>query len=445
MAWPRGSDPGTLLARTRAAHERFLSGDPAPDAAGAVRAVVAASWLRSLRSGVDPERPRTRLVLDAPDLNAYRRAHPLWPVLPVVRRLLLDGAAAEGLLVALSDAHGRLIWIGGDHGVRRAVERVGFVEGADWREEVVGTNAPGTALATGRPVQVFAAEHFTRPVHPWSCTAVVLRDPADGSVLGALDVTGRDEAASPLALSLLRATAAAVEAELRAAPPRSGPAPAPARAPARLRVLGTPSGVVEGVGPLTLRHAEVLVLLAAHPRGLHADELGALLHPDGLGDVTVRAEVSRLRRAVPGLLGTGSPYRLTAPLRTDADHVADLLRSGDVAGALAAAPGPLLPRSRAPGVERLRDALTADLRAAVLTASDPASVERWVRREEGREDWEAHERLVDLTEPGSAAHARARTHLALLVRDLGAGPAAHPWGSAPARTSRATPLQPPRA
>jgi transcriptional regulator of acetoin/glycerol metabolism len=92
--------------------------------------------------------------------------------------------------------------------VRRSVEGVGFVEGANWREELAGTNAPGTALHTGRDVQVIGAEHYTRAVQPWSCTAVVVRDPATGRTLGALDVTGRDAVASALMLSLVRATAA---------------------------------------------------------------------------------------------------------------------------------------------------------------------------------------------------------------------------------------------
>jgi hypothetical protein len=87
----------------------------------------------------------------------------------------------------------------------------------------------------------------------------------------------------------------------------------------------------------------------------------------------------------------------------------------------------VLPRSRAPGVEQVRDALASDVRAAVLHATDPVVLERWLDREEGAEDWQAWERLVSVTPPGSAAHARAAGRLDLLVRRLGAGPARHPW------------------
>lgn len=452
-----GPDPlrpdARSLARGRAlhaAHERFLS----TGTVAGVRALVADSWRRSLRSGVDPERPAPPVALTDADLRAYRSEHPLRHALPVVRGLLLDAALTEGFLVALTDAGGRLLWVAGDARVRRAVEGVGFVEGAGWDEAHAGTNAPGTALATGHDVQVLGAEHYARAVQPWSCTAAVLRDPG-GQALGALDVTGRDAAASALMLSLVRATAAAVEADLRARVLARGPGPAvgsgrpvargssgeaaaPARADpgdappaARLEVLRPGSGVLHAPGAppraLSLRHAELLLLLAEHPRGLHADELAVLLHPGAMSDVAVRAEVSRLRRVAGSLLDRSRPYRLAAALGTDVAGVREALGAGDVRAALDRYGGPVLPRSRAPGVEQVRDALASDVRAAVLHATDPVVLERWLDRDEGAEDWQAWERLVAVTAPGSAAHARAAGRLDLLVRRLGTAPARHPW------------------
>ena len=58
---------------------------------------------------------------------------------------------------------------------------------------------------------------------------------------------------------------------------------------------------------LSLRHAEILLLLARHPAGLSADELAVLLSDQVLSDVTVRAEVSRLRRIVGPLLSESRP------------------------------------------------------------------------------------------------------------------------------------------
>lgn len=62
--------------------------------------------------------------------------------------------------------------------------------------------------------------------------------------------------------------------------------------------------------PLSARHAELLVRLAdAGPTGTSAAALSRALFGDGGHEVTVRAEISRLRRQVGALLTT-SPYRI---------------------------------------------------------------------------------------------------------------------------------------
>jgi hypothetical protein len=144
-----------------------------------------------------------------------------------------------------------------------------------------------------------------------------------------------------------------------------------------------------------------------------------LLSDQLLSDVTVRAEVSRLRRIVGPLLSDTAPYRLDLAVRTDLDVVRARLAAGDLEGALAAYPAPLLSRSDAPGIERLRDELAADVRSAVLASTSVASLVRWVSRDDGAEDWPAWERLATLAPRGSLAHARALGRLELLGRRLG--------------------------
>ncbi|GHH73416.1 GAF domain-containing protein [Promicromonospora soli] len=395
----------------RAAYESFVSSAGSQEPNG-IDPVVAASWRRCLRNGVDPDRPRTVAVAASGDLDDYRRAHPLAAAMPLVRDLV-GGATSDGLVVAVSDDVGRLLWIEGRGPVRSAVDHVGFVEGAVWREESVGTNAPGTALTTRRPVQVLGAEHFARPVQRLSCTAAPVRDPA-GGIVGVLDLTGGSAAGSHVALALVRATVAMVERELAAR--ADGVAE---RAP-DLRLLGPPA--LRG-HRLSLRHAEILLLLAEHPRGLGAEELAVLLHPGDLSLVAVRAEISRLRRVADGvldgpLLAGSRPYRLARALRSDVDTVRSRLRRGDVRGALSAYPEALLRRSVAPGVERLREELEAEVRGAVHACDDAAAVEHWTARDEGADDHAAWTRLARLAQPGGPQAARAWAHLGVLERRL---------------------------
>ena len=80
------------------------------------------------------------------------------------------------------------------------------------------------------------------------------------------------------------------------------------RAPAHVVVA---SGDTTVEVPLSERHAEIVALLAEHPAGLDTAALMSRL--DGVGSpVTIRAEMSRLRKRLGGLIES-RPYRLTAP------------------------------------------------------------------------------------------------------------------------------------
>ncbi|UQA92464.1 helix-turn-helix domain-containing protein [Streptomyces halobius] len=122
----------------------------------------------------------------------------------------------------------------------------------------------------------------------------------------------------------------------------------PAAGPSRvlLDVSGRDGASITVTGPvggwsheLTPRHAELLFVLATRPEGRSAAELAQDLFGDGGRTVTVRAELSRLRRHLAGLLAH-RPYRF-------ADGVQVELR-------LPATPVQLLPQSTAPAIAAAR-------------------------------------------------------------------------------------------
>ena len=426
--WRAGEDPRHLAREVSRAHDYFLA-TGSTDVR--VRPLVVESWQRCLRTGLDPEGAVPPVDLVDAELERWRTGHPLASVMPVIRRLLVDDAVESGLLVAVSDAAGRLLWVEGQREARRAAERICFVEGAVWSEDRAGTNAPGTALALDQPVQIFAAEHLSRPVTRWSCSAAPIHDPDTGAVIGALDLTGGDQVAAPHTLSLVRATVAAVEGELRlhrllGLEPHRDPDVRSTAVPDgfRLQVLGRPTGLPQrpdGTTRLSLRHSELLTMLAAHPDGLSGERLAAALHEHDHAAVTVRAELSRLRPLL-GPIGLSSrPYRLTEPLTTDADRVRDELDRGDVGAAVAAYAGPLLPDSDAPGVGVLRDQLHEDLRAALLVSADPDPLLRFADTEHGRLDGEVWRAALLAMQPHSVRRRQVVEHLAYLDAELGAG------------------------
>ncbi|NUL47373.1 GAF domain-containing protein [Cellulosimicrobium funkei] len=346
---------------------------------GQIRAEVAESWRRSLVVHGGTGKPLEPRVVTESRLREVRQGHPLAPVLPIIRRLLVEPAAEANLIVAVGNAEGHLLWVEGDAQARRRADAMGFVPGADWSEASMGTSAPGTALYSGRPVQVSRAEHFNPVVHPWSCSAVPLRDPADGRIVGVIDLTGGDEAISPLALPLLKAAAEAVHSAWRES---LFPTPAPAPAPNTVLDSGreTILHVTGGLPPrlagtdgerreIPGKHAEILTLLTWHGSGLDGAELEDLVYGYRAG-TTLRAEVHRLRgglgSVMPGVTLRARPYRLEGPLVTDAVLAREALRRGEVGVALGHAAGAVLPRSAAPGIVEIRHHLNLALREAVL-------------------------------------------------------------------------------
>src|SRR5699024_12791388 len=135
--------------------------------------------------------------------------HPLSLVVPMLETLLAP-AHAVGLITAISNTEGHLLWVDGPRQTRAQAESIGFTPGADWSEQSMGTSAPGAALSTGTAAQVAGAEHFSESVHDFYCSAIPLRHPSRG-ILGMLDITGSATAVTPLALAMLRNTAQAIE------------------------------------------------------------------------------------------------------------------------------------------------------------------------------------------------------------------------------------------
>jgi hypothetical protein len=134
-------------------------------------------------------------------------------------------------------------------------------------------------------------------------------------------------------------------------------------------LLEVSSHAAEHIVELSARHAEILLMLAVHREGLSAEALAELVYGDDATD-TLRPEMTRLRkvleRAAPHLAPQSRPYRLAAPLETDAQHVLSLLDRGAHRVALAACPGPVLPDSDAPGVAELRDSVRRAIRESLL-------------------------------------------------------------------------------
>ncbi|MGW7259070.1 GAF domain-containing protein [Streptomyces sp. NPDC054834] len=380
----------------------------------APRPVIEQSWGRMLRGGVDPDRGSQGGLLSPEEVLRRREESPLRQVLPVLRQGLLSVADVARHIMVVADADGRVLWREGSAAVLRKADGLGLEVGADWREDVVGTNGVGTSAVVRRPVQVFAGEHFVRSHTSWTCTGAPVTDPRDGRLLGVVDISGPLKTMHPATLAWVDSVAKLAEARLKelhltslerlraeAAPvlarvggravvvdrdgwtaavtglpytPRVGLPTALSAGRRWLPVLGLcsveplaggwlvravdepPPGaariVLDLAQPrrwtvtvsgqagswsreLSPRHAELLYLLALRRTGRSAAGLAADMYGDPSRTVTVRAEMSRVRRYL-GVFLQHRPYRFC-----DEAEVEVLLPED---------PHELLPHSTAPAV-----------------------------------------------------------------------------------------------
>lgn len=139
----------------------------------------------------------------------------------------------------------------------------------------------------------------------------------------------------------------------------AGNGAAPAEVALELRALGRDR--VEGALDrrefrFTQRHSEIVAILALHPDGLSDDELMAALYGERRSGVTIRAEISRLRRILGPVVQT-KPYRLAGVVHADFLEAERLLTAGRVEAAARLHIGPLLPWSSAPAIVAARQRL----------------------------------------------------------------------------------------
>lgn len=79
-----------------------------------LRRVVADSWRRSRGFALDPDAVPGVVDVADDELRAYRDEHPLVAARPIIDRLLVQHATDAGLIVAIGDHAGRLLWVDGD-------------------------------------------------------------------------------------------------------------------------------------------------------------------------------------------------------------------------------------------------------------------------------------------------------------------------------------------
>ena len=201
---------------TMRAWETLLEGRTEPARSSLpVRSTIHDSWHRCANGGIDAQRNEAPLETDKDAVAALARSS--CELLAAATRpfaaigKLLDGT---GAMLVLADSEGVLIDVIGDKKTIYDGMDIHLGVGGKWTEDVVGTNGIGTALWTGEPVIVHAAEHFCAGIKAWTCAGAPVRDPFDGKVIGVVDLSGHPDIFRPHNIALVAAAAREIERAL---------------------------------------------------------------------------------------------------------------------------------------------------------------------------------------------------------------------------------------
>ena len=196
-----------------AAWQNFLALGEIPH--DAVRRLIEDSWRRSLENGVDPRVDAAPLAVSEDGLHSLQRSHgelldAACPVMEQAREFLHE----SGTVMVLTDPTGVILWVEGDARIKDDGTIIHLIPGGFWTETTTGTNAVGTALVAGKPVQICGAEHFCEEIKRWTCSASPIRDPYDGRILGVLDISGLNGSHHTHCLALAVTAAGRIESRL---------------------------------------------------------------------------------------------------------------------------------------------------------------------------------------------------------------------------------------
>ena len=210
--------PTTRLERRRLvdrAYEQYVVDGVQPqDVSDEIRR----SWQRAREDyRIDPGLKRPCRVLSAEELEARRERDGYLRLASPILEDFSSRLDLSGHVLAYFDGDGWMLTIDGDKRVIERVADIDFRPGANWAEDSAATNGPGTALAEGKPIEVFASEHYVSAWQPWSCAAAPVRVPGEARPVGLVDITGPWEVQRRQSILVARAIARAVEERLRAA------------------------------------------------------------------------------------------------------------------------------------------------------------------------------------------------------------------------------------
>ncbi|WP_438464318.1 sigma-54-dependent Fis family transcriptional regulator [Marinomonas sp. PE14-40] len=152
--------------------------------------IIDNSWDRCRKYGlthsseININRPQADVISDIVEANNFLVHTTHTEVLPYYEHILSNTEC----LIMLADHSGRVLDSWGDQRFMNSERKAMFEQGVAWQERSLGTNAIGTALATGQPVQIERDEHFLKANRFMVGSAAPIYD-VNRELVGVIDVS----------------------------------------------------------------------------------------------------------------------------------------------------------------------------------------------------------------------------------------------------------------
>jgi transcriptional regulator of acetoin/glycerol metabolism len=169
--------------------------------------LIVDSWNRSYAAKVDQADGYCNNVLTAQDIKqVLDNNYELMQIAKPLMKNMYEVIKNSGFILVLTDQSGRIIESFGDREIIYDAKKLNFIRGASWLENDVGTNAIGTALVIGKPIQITGAKHYCKKHHTWTCSAAPIYN-KNGQIMGVINISGHSSSQHPHTLGMVTSLA----------------------------------------------------------------------------------------------------------------------------------------------------------------------------------------------------------------------------------------------
>src|SRR5665648_65813 len=185
-------------------------GDPA-----VTRSVILESWRRCMKLGVNPYDGSSKDTLDQEKIQQLIEDNSkLVEAAKPFMHTIYQSVTGSGFMVVITDKEGRILYTCGDPEILdKAASTIRFVQGSNWSEQAVGTNAIGTALAINKAIQMAGSEHFCQSHHYWTCSGAPIHN-SQGNTIGCFNISGPSERVYSHTFGMVVAAVGAIENQM---------------------------------------------------------------------------------------------------------------------------------------------------------------------------------------------------------------------------------------